>query len=159
VEVSAPAGDPHQELFEEIDALNRKGFISRFRTNPLKPDLRQHQRRVGYFLREWSIEIDSLIAAARHIRGAVERQHRRRQRRNDRDQRPGARVAIELHVAVLARQRALTAAEVNMLTASEALPAKARRLARLSIPTAFQNTEPFSSANTRSSSHKAFTIA
>ena len=109
MEVSAPAGDPHQELFEEIDTLNRKGFISRFRTNPLKPDLRPHQRRVGYFLREWSIEIDSLIAAARHIRGAVERQHRRRQRRNDRDQRPGARVAIELHVAVLARQRALTA--------------------------------------------------
>ena len=72
VEVSAPAGDPHPELFEEIDALNRKGFISRFRTNPLKPDLRQHQRRVGYFLREWSSEIDSLIAAARHIRGAVE---------------------------------------------------------------------------------------
>ena len=69
MEVSAPAGDPHQELFEEIDALNRKGFISRFRTNPLKPDLRQHQRRVGYFLREWSIEIDSLIAVARQFRG------------------------------------------------------------------------------------------
>jgi hypothetical protein len=49
VEVSAPAGDPLQELFEEIDALNRKRSISRFRTNPLKPDLRPHQRRVGYF--------------------------------------------------------------------------------------------------------------
>ena len=39
VEVSAPAGDPLQELFEMIDALNRK---------------RPHQRRVGYFLCEWS---------------------------------------------------------------------------------------------------------
>ena len=43
--------------------------------NPLKPDLRPHQRRVGHFLREWSSEIDSLIAAAPHIRGAVERRH------------------------------------------------------------------------------------
>jgi hypothetical protein len=68
--------------------------------NPLKPDLRQHQRRVGYFLHEWSSEIDSLIAAARHIRGAVERQHRRRQRRNDGDQRPASRSAVELRVVV-----------------------------------------------------------
>jgi hypothetical protein len=40
---------------------------------------------VGVFLREWSSEIDGLIAAARHIRGAVELHHRRRQRRNDGD--------------------------------------------------------------------------
>ena len=116
MEVSAPAGDPHQELFEEIDALNRKGFISRFRTNPLKPDLRQHQRRVGYFLREWSSEIDSLMAAARHIRGAVERQHRRRQRRNDGDQRRASRVAVEQHAVVrpwvLGRQSKLTAVSI-----------------------------------------------
>jgi len=68
--------------------------------NPLKPDLTPHQRRVGYFLREWSSEIDSLIAATRHIRGGVERQHRRRQRRNDGDQRPAARSAAELRVVV-----------------------------------------------------------
>ena len=59
-----------------------------------------HQRRVGYFLRELSSEIDSLIAAAQHIRGAVERQHRRRQWRNDGDQRPAAGVAVELRVVV-----------------------------------------------------------
>ena len=71
--------------------------MSGFRTNRLKPDLRPHQRKVGYFSREWSSEIDSFIAAARRIRGAVERQHHRRQRRNDGDQRRAARSAVELH--------------------------------------------------------------
>ena len=49
VEVCAPADNPLQELFDEIDALNRKRPISKFRANRLKPDLRPHQRRVGYF--------------------------------------------------------------------------------------------------------------
>jgi hypothetical protein len=43
--------------------------MSGFRTNRLKPDLRPHQRKVGYFSREWSSEIDSFIAAARTFAG------------------------------------------------------------------------------------------
>ena len=62
---------------------NRKRIYKQVPSEPAEADLRPHQGRVGYFLREWSSEIDSLIAAARHIRGAVERQHGRRQRRNE----------------------------------------------------------------------------
>jgi len=40
VEVSAPAGDPLQELFEEIDALNRKRIYKQVPKKPLKLDLR-----------------------------------------------------------------------------------------------------------------------
>jgi hypothetical protein len=80
---------------------------------------------VGFFLREWSSEIDGLIAAARHIRGAVERQHRRRQRRNDGDQRPTAGSTVELRVVcdpeVSGRQYELTAVSILLRNRGVAL--------------------------------------
>jgi len=62
-------------LLKEIDALNREKIHKQVPNEPAEAGPK-HQRRVG-FLREWSSEIDSLIAAARLIGGVVERRHRR----------------------------------------------------------------------------------
>ena len=69
MEVSAPAGDPLQELFEEINALNRKRTYKQVPNEPAEAGPQAAPRRVGYFLREWSSEIESLIAAARTFAG------------------------------------------------------------------------------------------
>jgi hypothetical protein len=52
-------------------ASSRKRTYRQVPNEPAEAGPKTHKRRLGYFLREWSIEIDSLIAATRHSVSAI----------------------------------------------------------------------------------------
>src|ERR1700751_5548136 len=56
-------------LFEEINALNRKTTYKQVPHEPAEAGPKAAPAQGGYFLRDWSSEIDGWIAASRHIRG------------------------------------------------------------------------------------------